>query len=105
MNNYNKKFYQTMTKEKFIEMINLSKACDQSLTTLEEIGIKIDNTEFVQTATKLTSLLLDEVLGTEVVEQVYDYLYANEDADYKTLDELYEYYLSTIVKYASCKTV
>ena len=93
-------------------MINLSKACDQSLTTLEEIGIKIDNTEFVQTATKLTSLLLDEVLGTEVVEQVYDYLYANEDADYKTLDELYEYYLSTIfnylstiVKYASCKTV
>ncbi len=94
-----------MTKEKFIEMINLSKACDQSLTTLEEIGIKIDNTEFVQTATKLTSLLLDEVLGTEVVEQVYDYLYANEDADYKTLDELYEYYLSTIVKYASCKTV
>ena len=84
-------------------MINLSKACDQSLTTLEEIGIKIDNTEFVQTATKLTSLLLDEVLGTEVVEQVYDYLYANEDADYKTLDELYEYYLSTIVKYASCK--
>lgn len=92
-----------MTKEKFIEMINLSKACDQSLTTLEEIGIKIDNTEFVQTATKLTSLLLDEVLGTEVVEQVYDYLYANEDADYKTLDELYEYYLSTIVKYASCK--
>ena len=81
-----------MTKEKFIEMINLSKACDQSLTTLEEIGIKIDNTEFVQTATKLTSLLLDEVLGTEVVEQVYDYLYANEDADYKTLDELYEYY-------------
>lgn len=93
-----------MTKEKFIEMINLSKACDQSLTTLEEIGIKIDNTEFVQTATKLTSLLLDEVLGTEVVEQVYDYLYANEDADYKTLDELYEYYLSTIVKYASCKT-
>ena len=98
MNNYNKKFYQTMTKEKFIEMINLSKACDQSLTTLEEIGIKIDNTEFVQTATKLTSLLLDEVLGTEVVEQVYDYLYANEDADYKTLDELYEYYLSTIVK-------
>lgn len=87
-----------MTKEKFIEMINLSKACDQSLTTLEEIGIKIDNTEFVQTATKLTSLLLDEVLGTEVVEQVYDYLYANEDADYKTLDELYEYYLSTIVK-------
>ena len=79
-------------------MINLSKACDQSLTTLEEIGIKIDNTEFVQTATKLTSLLLDEVLGTEVVEQVYDYLYANEDADYKTLDELYEYYLSTIVK-------
>ena len=94
-----------MTKEKFIEMINLSKACDQSLTTLEEIGIKIDNTEFVQTATKLTSLLLDEVLGTEVVEQVYDYLYANEHADYKTLDELYEYYLSTIVKYASCKTV
>lgn len=94
-----------MTKEKFIEMINLSKACDQSLTTLEEIGIKIDNTEFVQTATKLTSLLLDEVLGTDVVEQVYDYLYANEDADYKTLDELYEYYLSTIVKYASCKTV
>lgn len=94
-----------MTKEKFIEMINLSKACDQSLTTLEEIGIKIDNTEFVQTATKLTSLLLDEVLGTEVVEQVYDYLYANEDADYKSLDELYEYYLSTIVKYASCKTV
>ena len=94
-----------MTKEKFIEMINLSKACNQSLTTLEEIGIKIDNTEFVQTATKLTSLLLDEVLGTEVVEQVYDYLYANEDADYKTLDELYEYYLSTIVKYASCKTV
>ena len=94
-----------MTKEKFIEMINLSKACDQSLTTLEEIGIKIDNTEFVQTATKLTSLLLDEVLGTEVVEQVYNYLYANEDADYKTLDELYEYYLSTIVKYASCKTV
>lgn len=94
-----------MTKEKFIEMINLSKACDQSLTTLEEIGIKIDNTEFVQTATKLTSLLLDEVLGTEVVEQVYDYLYANEDADYKTIDELYEYYLSTIVKYASCKTV
>ena len=94
-----------MTKEKFIEMINLSKACDQSLTTLEEIGIKIDNTEFVQTATKLTSLLLDEVLGTEVVEQVYDYLYANEDADYKTLDELYEYYLSTIVKYASCKPV
>ena len=93
-----------MTKEKFIEMINLSKACDQSLTTLEEIGIKIDNTEFVQTATKLTSLLLDEVLGTEVVEQVYDYLYANEDADYKTLDELYEYYLSTIVKYASCNT-
>lgn len=92
-----------MTKEKFIEMINLSKACDQSLTTLEEIGIKIDNTEFVQTATKLTSLLLDEVLGTEVVEQVYDYLYANEDADYKSLDELYEYYLSTIVKYASCK--
>lgn len=92
-----------MTKEKFIEMINLSKACDQSLTTLEEMGIKIDNTEFVQTATKLTSLLLDEVLGTEVVEQVYDYLYANEDADYKTLDELYEYYLSTIVKYASCK--
>ena len=90
-----------MTKEKFIEMINLSKACDQSLTTLEEMGIKIDNTEFVQTATKLTSLLLDEVLGTEVVEQVYDYLYANEDADYKTLDELYEYYLSTIVKYAS----
>lgn len=87
-----------MTKEKFIEMINLSKACDQSLTTLEEMGIKIDNTEFVQTATKLTSLLLDEVLGTEVVEQVYDYLYANEDADYKTLDELYEYYLSTIVK-------
>lgn len=87
-----------MTKEKFIEMINLSKACDKSLTTLEEIGIKIDNTEFVQTATKLTSLLLDEVLGTEVVEQVYDYLYANEDADYKTLDELYEYYLSTIVK-------
>lgn len=87
-----------MTKEKFIEMINLSKACDQSLTTLEEIGIKIDNTEFVQTATKLTSLLLDEVLGTEVVEQVYDYLYANEDADYKSLDELYEYYLSTIVK-------
>lgn len=87
-----------MTKEKFIEMINLSKACDQSLTTLEEIGIKIDNTEFVQTATKLTSLLLDEVLGTEVVEQVYDYLYANEDSDYKTLDELYEYYLSTIVK-------
>ena len=87
-----------MTKEKFIEMINLSKACDQSLTTLEEIGIKIDNTEFVQTATKLTSLLLDEVLGTEVVEQVYDYLYANEDADYKTLDELYEYYLSMIVK-------
>lgn len=86
-----------MTKEKFIEMINLSKACDQSLTTLEEIGIKIDNTEFVQTATKLTSLLLDEVLGTEVVEQVYDYLYANEDADYKSLDELYEYYLSTIV--------
>ena len=86
-------------------MINLSKACDQSLTTLEEIGIKIDNTEFVQTATKLTSLLLDEVLGTEVVEQVYDYLYANEDADYKTLDELYEYYLSTIVKYESCKTV
>lgn len=86
-------------------MINLSKACDQSLTTLEEIGIKIDNTEFVQTATKLTSLLLDEVLGTEVVEQVYDYLYANEDADYKTLDELYEYYLSTIAKYASCKTV
>ena len=86
-------------------MINLSKACDQSLTTLEEIGIKIDNTEFVQTATKLTSLLLDEVLGTEVVEQVYDYLYAHEDADYKTLDELYEYYLSTIVKYASCKTV
>ena len=84
-------------------MINLSKACDQSLTTLEEIGIKIDNTEFVQTATKLTSLLLDEVLGTEVVEQVYDYLYANEDADYKSLDELYEYYLSTIVKYASCK--
>ena len=84
-------------------MINLSKACDQSLTTLEEMGIKIDNTEFVQTATKLTSLLLDEVLGTEVVEQVYDYLYANEDADYKTLDELYEYYLSTIVKYASCK--
>ena len=79
-------------------MINLSKACDQSLTTLEEIGIKIDNTEFVQTATKLTSLLLDEVLGIEVVEQVYDYLYANEDADYKTLDELYEYYLSTIVK-------
>ena len=79
-------------------MINLSKACDQSLTTLEEIGIKIDNTEFVQTATKLTSLLLDEVLGTEVVEQVYDYLYANEDADYKTLDKLYEYYLSTIVK-------
>ena len=79
-------------------MINLSKVCDQSLTTLEEIGIKIDNTEFVQTATKLTSLLLDEVLGTEVVEQVYDYLYANEDADYKTLDELYEYYLSTIVK-------
>lgn len=94
-----------MTKEKFIEMINLSKACDQSLTTLEEMGIKIDNTEFVQTATKLTSLLLDEVLGTEVVEQVYDYLYANEDADYKSLDELYEYYLSTIVKYASCKTV
>ena len=94
-----------MTKEKFIEMINLSKACDQSLTTLEEIGIKIDNTEFVQTATKLTSLLLDEVFGTEVVEQVDDYLYANEDADYKTLDELYEYYLSTIVKYASCKTV
>ena len=94
-----------MTKEKFIEMINLSKACDQSLTTLEEMGIKIDNTEFVQTATKLTSLLLDEVLGTEVVEQVYDYLYANEDAEYKTLDELYEYYLSTIVKYASCKTV
>lgn len=94
-----------MTKEKFIEMINLSKACDQSLTTLEEMGIKIDNTEFVQTATKLTSLLLDEVLGTEVVEQVYDYLYANEDADYKTLDELYEYYLSTIVKYASCKNV
>ena len=94
-----------MTKEKFIEMINLSKACDQSLTTLEEIGIKIDNTEFVQTATKLTSLLLDEVLGTEVVEQVYDYLYANEDADYKTLDELYEYYLSTIVKYASCKNI
>lgn len=94
-----------MTKEKFIEMINLSKACDQSLTTLEEMGIKIDNTEFVQTATKLTSLLLDEVLGTEVVEQVYDYLYANEDADYKTIDELYEYYLSTIVKYASCKTV
>ena len=94
-----------MTKEKFIEMINLSKACEQSLTTLEEMGIKIDNTEFVQTATKLTSLLLDEVLGTEVVEQVYDYLYANEDADYKTLDELYEYYLSTIVKYASCKTV
>ena len=94
-----------MTKEKFIEMINLSKACDQSLTTLEEMGIKIDNTEFVQTATKLTSLLLDEVLGTEVIEQVYDYLYANEDADYKTLDELYEYYLSTIVKYASCKTV
>lgn len=94
-----------MTKEKFIEMMNLSKACDQSLTTLEEMGIKIDNTEFVQTATKLTSLLLDEVLGTEVVEQVYDYLYANEDADYKTLDELYEYYLSTIVKYASCKTV
>lgn len=92
-----------MTKEKFIEMINLSKACDQSLTTLEEIGVKIDNTEFVQTATKLTSLLLDEVLGTEVVEQVYDYLYANEDADYKSLDELYEYYLSTIVKYASCK--
>lgn len=92
-----------MTKEKFIEMINLSKACDQSLTTLEEMGIKIDNTEFVQTATKLTSLLLDEVLGTEVVEQVYDYLYANEDADYKSLDELYEYYLSTIVKYASCK--
>ena len=87
-----------MTKEKFIEMINLSKACDQSLTTLEEIGIKIDNTEFVQTATKLTSLLLDEVLGTEVVEQVYDYLYANEDADYKSLNELYEYYLSTIVK-------
>ena len=87
-----------MTKEKFIQMINLSKACDQSLTTLEEIGIKIDNTEFVQTATKLTSLLLDEVLGTEVVEQVYDYLYANEDADYKSLDELYEYYLSTIVK-------
>ena len=87
-----------MTKEKFIKMINLSKACDQSLTTLEEIGIKIDNTEFVQTATKLTSLLLDEVLGTEVVEQVYDYLYANEDADYKSLDELYEYYLSTIVK-------
>ena len=87
-----------MTKEKFIEMINLSKACDQSLTTLEEIGIKIDNTEFVQTATKLTPLLLDEVLGTEVVEQVYDYLYANEDADYKSLDELYEYYLSTIVK-------
>lgn len=87
-----------MTKEKFIEMINLSKACDQSLTTLEEIGIKIDNTEFVQTATKLTSLLLDEVLGTEVVEQVYDYLYANEDADYKSMDELYEYYLSTIVK-------
>lgn len=87
-----------MTKEKFIEMINLSKACDQSLTTLEEMGIKIDNTEFVQTATKLTSLLLDEVLGTEVVEQVYDYLYANEDADYKSLDELYEYYLSTIVK-------
>lgn len=86
-----------MTKEKFIEMINLSKACDQSLTTLEEMGIKIDNTEFVQTATKLTSLLLDEVLGTEVVEQVYDYLYANEDADYKSLDELYEYYLSTIV--------
>lgn len=86
-------------------MINLSKACDQSLTTLEETGIKIDNTEFVQTATKLTSLLLDEVLGTEVVEQVYDYLYANEDADYKTLDELYEYYLSTIVKYASCKNV
>lgn len=86
-------------------MINLSKACDQSLTTLEEMGIKIDNTEFVQTATKLTSLLLDEVLGTEVVEQVYDYLYANEDADYKTLDELYEYYLSTIVKYASCKNV
>ena len=84
-------------------MINLSKACDQSLTTLEEMGIKIDNTEFVQTATKLTSLLLDEVLGTEVVEQVYDYLYANEDADYKSLDELYEYYLSTIVKYASCK--
>ena len=81
-----------MTKEKFIEMINLSKACDQSLTTLEEIGIKIDNTEFVQTATKLTSLLLDEVLGTEVVEQVYDYLYANEDADYKSLDEIYEYY-------------
>lgn len=94
-----------MTKEKFIEMMNLSKACDQSLTTLEEMGIKIDNTEFVQTATKLTSLLLDEVLGTEVVEQIYDYLYANEDADYKTLDELYEYYLSTIVKYASCKTV
>lgn len=94
-----------MTKEKFIEMINLSKACDQSLTTLEEMGIKIDNTEFVQTATKLTSLLLDEVLGTEVVEQVYAYLYANEDADYKTLDELYEYYLSTIVKYASCKNV
>lgn len=94
-----------MTKEKFIEMINLSKACDQSLTTLEEMGIKIDNTEFVQTATKLTSLLLDEVLGTEVVEQVYDYLYANEDADYKTLDELYEYYLSTIVKYASCKNL
>lgn len=94
-----------MTKEKFIEMINLSKTCDQSLTTLEEMGIKIDNTEFVQTATKLTSLLLDEVLGTEVVEQVYDYLYANEDADYKTLDELYEYYLSTIVKYASCKNV
>lgn len=94
-----------MTKEKFIEMINLSKTCDQSLTTLEEMGIKIDNTEFVQTATKLTSLLLDEVLGTEVIEQVYDYLYANEDADYKTLDELYEYYLSTIVKYASCKTV
>ena len=94
-----------MTKEKFIEMMNLSKACDQSLTTLEEMGIKIDNTEFVQTATKLTSLLLDEVLGTEVVEQVYDYLYANEDADYKTLDELYEYYLSTIVKYASCKNV
>ena len=94
-----------MTKEKFIEMINLSKACDKSLATLEEMGIKIDNTEFVQTATKLTSLLLDEVLGTEVVEQVYDYLYANEDADYKSLDELYEYYLSTIVKYASCKTV
>lgn len=87
-----------MTKEKFIEMINLSKACDQSLTTLEEMGIKIDNTEFVQTATKLTSLLLDEVLGTEVVEQVYDYLYANEDAYYKSMDELYEYYLSTIVK-------